>query len=136
MFLSVDCSSQYHLLLLHTYLTLCHHFSICMHAKLLQLCPALWDPMDCCPLASSVHGILQERILECCFLLQGIFPDPGMEFSSLAYTALAGVFFTTCVAPPGKFHFSILKTMYTKLKKKKSYESISLNCPFVPKLVV
>ena len=28
-----------------------------------QLCPALCDPMDCSPLGSSVHGILQARIL-------------------------------------------------------------------------
>ena len=32
-------------------------------AKLLQLCPALCDPMDCSPLGSSVYGILQARIL-------------------------------------------------------------------------
>ena len=29
-----------------------------------QLCPALYDPMDCSPLSSSVHGVLQARILE------------------------------------------------------------------------
>ena len=29
-----------------------------------QLCPTLCDPMDCSPPGSSVHGILQERILE------------------------------------------------------------------------
>ena len=27
-------------------------------------CLSLWDPMDCSPRASSVHGILQARILE------------------------------------------------------------------------
>ena len=27
-------------------------------------CPILWDPMDCIPPGSSVHGILQTRILE------------------------------------------------------------------------
>ena len=27
-------------------------------------CPTLCDPMDCCPPGSSVHGILQARILE------------------------------------------------------------------------
>ena len=36
----------------------------CMHAKSLQSCPTLCDPMDCSPPASSVHGILQARILE------------------------------------------------------------------------
>ena len=29
-----------------------------------QLCPTIWDPMDCNPSASSVHGIFQARILE------------------------------------------------------------------------
>ena len=36
-----------------------------MHdAKLLQLCMTLCDPMDYSPTGSSVHGILQARILE------------------------------------------------------------------------
>ena len=33
-------------------------------AKWLQLCPTLCVPMDCSPPSSSVHGILQARILE------------------------------------------------------------------------
>ena len=33
-------------------------------AKLLQLCPILCNPMDCSPSGSSVHGMLQARILE------------------------------------------------------------------------
>ena len=33
-------------------------------AKLLQSCPTLCDPMDCSPPGSSVHRILQARILE------------------------------------------------------------------------
>ena len=32
--------------------------------KVAQLCPTLCSPMDCSPLGSSVHGILQARILE------------------------------------------------------------------------
>ena len=35
-----------------------------MHAKLLQSCPTLCDSMDCSPPGSSVHEILQARILE------------------------------------------------------------------------
>ena len=35
-----------------------------MHAKSLQSCPTLCDPMDSSPPGSSVHGILQARILE------------------------------------------------------------------------
>ena len=33
-------------------------------AKSLQLCPTLWDPMNCSPSGSSVHGISKARILE------------------------------------------------------------------------
>ena len=36
---------------------------VCM-CLVAQLCPTLCDPMDCSPPASSVHGILQARILE------------------------------------------------------------------------
>ena len=35
-----------------------------VHAKLLQLCPTPCNPMDDSPPGSSVHGILQARILE------------------------------------------------------------------------
>ena len=37
---------------------------MCMHAKSLQLCPTLCDPVDCSQPGSSVHGILQVRVLE------------------------------------------------------------------------
>ena len=36
----------------------------CICAKLLQLCPTLYDPMNCSPPGSSVHVILQARIPE------------------------------------------------------------------------
>ena len=36
----------------------------CMHAKSLQSCPTLCDPVDCSPPGSSVRGILQARRLE------------------------------------------------------------------------
>jgi len=36
----------------------------CVHAKSLQLCLTLCDLMDCSLPGSSVHGILQARILE------------------------------------------------------------------------
>ena len=37
----------------------------CMHIKSLQSCTTLFDRIDCSPWGSSVHGILQARILEC-----------------------------------------------------------------------
>ena len=43
---------------------LSRYYYVCMCAKLLQSCPTLCDPMDCGLPGSSVHGILQARILE------------------------------------------------------------------------
>ena len=39
--------------------------------------------MDCSPPDSSVHGILQARILECHFLFQGIFLTQGSNLCLL-----------------------------------------------------
>ena len=44
-------------------LNYCMHRT-CVHAKSLQLCPTLYDSMNYSPPGSSVHGILQARILE------------------------------------------------------------------------
>ena len=43
---------------------LCYIVHECVHAKLLQSCPTLCDPMDGSLPGSSVHGIFQARILE------------------------------------------------------------------------
>ena len=37
---------------------------LCVHAQSLQLCPILCNPIDCSLPGSSVHEILQARILE------------------------------------------------------------------------
>ena len=54
-----------------------------MKAKVLvvQSCPMLWDPMDCSPSGSSVHGILQARIYwsELPFLSPEDLRNPGIE---------------------------------------------------------
>ena len=47
---------------LKTFLDICVCACVCVLVT--QLCPTLWDPMDCSPPDSSVHGILQVRILE------------------------------------------------------------------------
>ena len=33
-------------------------------SEVAQLCPTLCNPMDCSPPDSSIHGILQARVLE------------------------------------------------------------------------
>ena len=40
------------------------YLGLCLHAKLLQVCLTLCNPMDCSSPDSSVHGILQTRIPE------------------------------------------------------------------------
>ena len=70
-------------------------FKFSLHARLLQSCPTLCNPMDCSPPSSSAHGILQARILE--WLLcppPGDLPNQGTKLASLLSRASAGGFFT------------------------------------------
>ena len=57
-----------------------------VHAKSLQSCPTLCDPMDCSPPGSSAHGILQARILEWVAMpsSRGIFLTQGLNSSLLS----------------------------------------------------
>ena len=79
---------------------------VCVYAEMLQPCSTLFDPMDCSPPGSSVHGILQTRILDglpCPPL--GDLSELGIEHTSLTSPELAGVFFTSsttwkALAPP------------------------------------
>ena len=53
-----------------------------MQAKSLQSCPTLFNPVDCSPPGSSVHGILQAKHrsgLPC--PPPGDLPDPGIELA-------------------------------------------------------
>ena len=54
-------------------------FNICV--LIAQKCLTLSDPVDCSPPGSSVHGILQARILEWAAypLLHGIVPNQGLN---------------------------------------------------------
>ena len=61
-----------------------------------KLCPTPCNLMDYCLPGSSVHGILQARILEWVTMpSSGDLPDPGFKPTSLMSPALAGGFFTT-----------------------------------------
>ena len=53
----------------------------CTHAKSLQSCPTLCDPMDCLPPDSSIHGdsLGKNTGVGCLTLLQGIFPTQGLN---------------------------------------------------------
>ena len=56
-----------------------------LKVKATQLYLTLCDPMDCSPPGSSIHGILQVRVLEwVAFCSPEDLPKPGMERWSLA----------------------------------------------------
>ena len=75
---------------------------VCVCVKLLQSCPTLCNPMDCSLPGSSVHGILQARMLEWVAKPSSReSSDPGVRPEPLTSPALAGEFFatnTTCVS--------------------------------------
>ena len=77
-----------------------------MGAQLLQSCPTLCDPMDCSPPGSSVHGILQARILVWVAMpsSRGYF-RPRYQTCISCIFCIAGGFFST--EPPGKPCFII-----------------------------
>ena len=53
-----------------------------------QLCPTLCNPVDCSPPGSSVHGILQAKILEWVAMpFSRALPDSGTEPRSPALQA-------------------------------------------------
>ena len=70
----------------------------CLHqSQLAGMCPTLCSPMDCSPPGSSVHGILQARLLEWVAIpfSRGILRTQGSDLCILTSPALAGGFFTT-----------------------------------------
>ena len=86
-----------------------------MCAKSLQVCPALGIPMDCSLPGSSVHGILQERILEDCHtLLQGIFPTQGS--SPHLFCLMHCWVGSLPLVPRGKPHLLIAKHWFRRRK--------------------
>ena len=63
---------------------------LCIHAKSLQLCPTLCDPMDCGPPGSSVYGIFQARILEWDFMPSSRGSSRPRDGTCLSYVSCIG----------------------------------------------
>ena len=71
-------------------------YDVCMHAKSLQSCLTLWNPMNCSLPGSSVHGSLQARTLEWVAMPSSRGSSQlRIKPVSLMSPALAGGFFTT-----------------------------------------
>ena len=49
-------------------------------------CPTLSDPMDCSPPGSSIHGIVQARVLEWDAIASPALVTEHIYLSTLAYT--------------------------------------------------
>ena len=84
-----------------------------------QSCPALCDPTDCNPPDSSVHGILQARILSgwpC--PPPGDLPDPGIELVPPMLPALAGKFSITSATWESRSWTITMKIIMTNPKLK------------------
>ena len=59
-------------------------------SEVAQSCLTLRGPMDCSPPGSSLHGILQARVLEWGAISSpGDLPDPGIEPGSPSFQANA-----------------------------------------------
>ena len=79
---------------------------LCMHANSLQLCLTLCDPMDCSSLSSSVHSILQARILEWVAMPSSrgsSSPRDWTHVSCLLYWQVGSLL----LSPPGKPHSTV-----------------------------
>ena len=62
----------------------------CVCAKSLQSCPILSDPMDRSPPGSSVHGILQARILEWATVPSSRGPSQCRDQTHISYFSCIG----------------------------------------------
>ena len=87
--------------------------TLCMHAKSLQSCLTLCDPMDCSLPGSSVHGILQAEYwsgLPC--PPPGELPNPGIEPTSRMSAALAEGWFTSNATWEALFYLTYYLSIY------------------------
>ena len=92
-----------------------------MHANSLQLCPTLCNPMDCSLQSSSVHWILQARILEWV-------TTPSSKFSSVQSLSHVQLFVTPLTAA---HQASLSITNPQKLLKLMSIESVMSSNHFI-----
>ena len=86
-------------------------YSSVQFSSVAQSCPTLCEPMDCDPSGSSVHGILQARILEWVAMSSARRSSWARDRTQSSVSpALAGGFFTT--VPPGKPNKLCIRSKY------------------------
>ena len=82
---------------------------VCVCVKVPQLCPPLCDPMDCSLPGSSVHGVLQARILEWVDIPSSRGSSQPRDQTQVSHTA--GRFFTIHLKLP-----NIVNQLYSNIK--------------------
>ena len=110
--------------------TICECVCMCVHVhvQLLQLCPALCNPMDCSPPGSCVHRVLQARILEWIAIpsSRGLYP-PKDQTRVSCISCIAGIVSTA--EPLGKpmttIYWMCIKHINSVLRKKKENYHLS-----------
>ena len=104
---------------------------VCVCPKSLQSCLTLCDPMDCSQPDSSVHGILQARILEWVATpsSRGIFPNRGSNLHLLHLLHWQAGSLPS--APPGKpgehYGGSLKKKTRTELPYDLAFPLLGIN---------
>ena len=83
-------------------------FKACMHVRSLQSCLTLFNPMDCSPSGSSVHGdsLGKNTGIGCHDLLQGSFLTQGSNPSFLRFLHWQAGYLP--LVPPGKLIYLVL----------------------------
>ena len=101
-----------------------------------QSCPTLCDSTDCSPPGSSVHGILQARILEWVAMPSSSgSSQPRNQTPVSCGSCTAGGFFTAeplgkpkgCKVPPKEIHLKSLETVRVTLLGKRVFADLVQN---------
>ena len=86
--------------------------------KLFQPCPTLCNPVDCRSPGSSVHGILQARILEWVFMPSSRASSPPMGWTCVSYVS--------CIGMQGLYHWYQLGSQWNVYKTSTSSNLASM----------
>ena len=98
-------------------------FTVCMHAKSLQLCLTLCNPLDNNPPGSSVHVILQAKILEWVAMPSSRGSSQPKDWACISYVSCTGrwVLYLMC-------HLGSPAVMLSPFQSNLSQILPSLNC--------
>ena len=88
---------------------------MCKEVLVAQLCPTLYDVMDCSPPGSSIRGILQARILDWVAIpfSRGIFLTQGSNWGFLHCSQI--LYHLSCQGIPWYLHYVNMLKLYSRI---------------------